>query len=293
MSVVSFRVGAPPGQPWYLDAGSALGQKSGDVQCAALTTVNAPQDGADNIWNLTISWDATTHVARATISDATSAKYAGPTMLQLIWDATSLEYRGAVQGREATDTTVWSIVARGPMNDVLALPVSLRRVMQNGEAGAQDCYLTQMTQQEASKTAGRFVVDPLTAQQWTLRAFGDSVPPAAYLNVQVAPGVTAQQMLKAIWNKCVGTDWASMFAPTLIAWLYDYPKWWPANPQAPNGVNPRWAADLTAKLYTPIYVPWCVNNEPVGFGTGSPPEADPPPFKGGHGGQGRGRGHNA
>lgn len=284
MPVVSLAVRSSSLTMLYLDAGTAEGASAPTPHIPVLTNSYPPSAGADNIWNVKVRWNANTKAATATISDAAPGNTAGPNMLQLIHDMATQRYAGAVLGREATAATTWNIAAAGPITDLSSLPVVLfQDVMQTpGPEGNPVPGYFCCPPGGASPGGGTTCLfgDFGNAPTWTLTPFGDSVPPAAYTNLVVggANPISVQDMLVAIWNRCVGTDWAKTYAPTLIAWMYDYPVWWKAAAGAPNGVNPKWTVDVTNKLHNAVYVPYVIQAQ-EGFGTGNPPDGDPPTLK--------------
>jgi hypothetical protein len=272
MSVVSFSMSAS-GTPVYIDGAGAEGKSDATTPVALVTHSYPPSVGADNIWNVKVLWNANTKAATAQITDAAPGNTTGPTVMTVV--AMSDVNTPALFGRDPSSAT-WYICAQGGIADLSSLPVAL--TLQAWGAGLRLCATDPATDGGATNCTG-----PATV--WTLQPFGDSVPPAAYTGLVITDttltphvNVSVQVMLVEIWNRCVGTDWATTYAPTLIAWMYDYPKWWPAQAGATNGVNPKWITDVTNKLYNAVYKPYFVQNQ-SGFGSGDPPDGDPPTLK--------------
>jgi hypothetical protein len=283
--VASLGVSTTSGTSLVLDAAGAEGRSSPDLPCPAVTSNVSPAGNADDIW--TVKFARTPRVSTAEIVDATANNANGPTVMRLVLNTSTQAYYGAAQGRTATAESKWNLVARGTITDLSALDVALyQKVVPAGGNSAQSCFLSAPDPTAGMQTSGLFT-DLAQSQSWKLRPFTGWAPPAAYTGLQIKDangenGVSVQAMLVAIWNRCVGTAWAEAYAPALIAWMYQYPADWKAKPDAVNGVNPKWAMDLTAKVYNTIYTPYMVQNQP-GFGTGTPPDGDPPPLMTGHG----------
>jgi hypothetical protein len=269
MSVVSFEVSSTSGT-LHLDAAGAEGMTNPDLPCTVRTNLYPPSLGADNVWEVRAAWAPTTHVATVSIKDAATANVNGngPLVLQL-----TPEFAGVALGRTATPGTAWNLVAAAAISDLSSLPVKLyRKRVPAGGGPEAPCYLSAGPQAPApgTPTTGSFTVETV----WMLRPFGNASPPAAYTGLRINE-YAVQDMLVAIWNRCVGTDWGTSFAPSVIAWMFDYATDWPALPVHPNGVNPKWTTDLTDRLYNRVYLPFFVNNG-SGWGTGDPPDAAPP-----------------
>jgi hypothetical protein len=283
MAVVGLKIDGQAG-PLWLDAGGAEGSTDPNTPKNVLTDDTPPMPIADNIWKLKFLWDVTTRAATARISDATSSNVAGPQILQMKFDAQARKYNGVVLGRIATMAPKWSIGVAGEITSLSSIPVRLW--LNLPPAGAGDpapCYLVPAVSPTTKETAlvGQFGAFE-SAQKWTLEPFQTSgppvqnwIPPVAYTAL-VVEGNSVESMLVTMWNACIGKEWAKTFAGTLLAWMFEYPGTWTDDPPHDDGVNPIWATHVKTRLYDTVYGP-CFVTKQLDFGTGTPPEADPPP----------------
>lgn len=259
MAIVSISIKGSNGSTLNIDAWQNNRQQS--VRTPAVVDEIALFASYDNTWRLTFGW-ATDYSATAQLKDANINNPSGSNVLRVISNGDGT-FGAYVDGRETSDATAWNILAAGPISDFSALPVQLFQRVNNTP------YYIGANNGPPPSTGTPILVSegPINASTWTIRPFAPYVANPAYEAFTVE-GVSVKTMITTLWNAIVGTEWANKFAPTLIAWMYDFPT------TIPSG---GWNTFLTTRLYTLAYKPYFVDRPAKpDFGTGSPPNAPPP-----------------
>jgi hypothetical protein len=266
------------GNSCNLDAAGACQQPTPDVQVLVRLTNTGDPPENDMNWSIT-RIGATRQVC---ILDAGTGNTTGPKVLQLIsvniGAGAQVVVQGATAQQPAPAITAWTLSASTTANDVLALPATLSQLLNSSQ---QWCLFNPGTvPNETYATAGQ------GASIWYLQP--SALAPgnlSDYLSIVIDGGsLQAGEAIRRMWGGIARTGWAGSLAPTLLAWVYDFPKWYP-NYNDPivattlnnilynklYNVNPAYKAyfDSFATGLTPL-------TPPPNFGTTAPPSADPP-----------------
>lgn len=261
MSIVSIGIKATDGATLNVDAFG--NNRESPVQTPVVVDPIALFHGYDNLWKLTVTWGMNFSITTQ-IQDANDNNALGSNVLQVIskGDGTMGAF---VNGRTTGPATAWNILAAGEISGFSALPVQLFQRVNN-----TPYYIGASNAPPPAGGSNPILVSegPAGASTWTMAPTTEFLAAPAYGAFQVE-GVSVQKMVTEIWNRMFQTSWATKLTPSLICWMYDYPRYF----TSPSD----WALHVKQRLYDKIYKPYFVDDPPTpGWGTGEPPNVPPP-----------------